>query len=96
MALSSDADNLYNPLLCTLQRTKASQGEDEEEEDEGEEDIVTLVQKQSHHPLNVVFDYEAFSFGCIIGQYDISAPFNDYYEEAIALPYDHNTFQDFL
>ena len=58
--------------------------------------MVTLVQEQGHHPLNVLFDYEAFTFSCIIGHYGISAPFNSYYEEAIAVPYDHNAFQDFL
>ncbi|KAF9085994.1 hypothetical protein BGX23_009220, partial [Mortierella sp. AD031] len=70
--------------------------EDDDEEDEKKEDAVTLFQEQGHHPLNIVFDYEAFAFSCIIGHYNILAPFNDYYEEAIAVPYDHNTFQDFL
>ncbi|KAF9091183.1 hypothetical protein BGX29_011086, partial [Mortierella sp. GBA35] len=70
--------------------------ENDDEEDEKKEDAVTLFQEQGHHPLNIVFDYEAFAFSCIIGHYNILAPFNDYYEEAIAVPYDHNTFQDFL
>ncbi|KAG0353855.1 hypothetical protein BGZ54_002017, partial [Gamsiella multidivaricata] len=70
--------------------------DDDDDEDEEEEEVATLVQEQGHRPLNVVFDYEAFAFSCIIGYYDISAPFNDYYEEAIATPYDRDTFQDFL
>ncbi|KAF9181537.1 hypothetical protein BGZ51_005375 [Haplosporangium sp. Z 767] len=68
----------------------------DDDEDKEEENIATLFQEQGHHPLNVVFDYEAFAFSCIIGHYDISAPFNAYYEEAIIVPYDHNAFQDSL
>ncbi|KAG0372218.1 hypothetical protein BGX24_000539, partial [Mortierella sp. AD032] len=55
----------------------------EDEEEAVEEDVITLAQEQGHHPLNVVFDYEAFDSGCIIGNYDFSASSNDYYEEAI-------------
>ncbi|KAF9124952.1 hypothetical protein BGW39_007783, partial [Mortierella sp. 14UC] len=66
-----------------------SEASDDDYDDENEEDAVTLVQGQGHHSLNVVFDYEAFAFSCIIGHCDISASFNDYYEEAIAVPYDH-------
>ncbi|KAF9368392.1 hypothetical protein BGX21_006609 [Mortierella sp. AD011] len=37
-----------------------------------------------------------FTFSCILGHYDISAPFNTYYEEAIAQPYDYRNYGDFL
>lgn len=67
-----------------------------DDEDVMKEDAATLVQEQDYHPLNIVFDYEAFTFSCIIEHYNISAPFNVYYEVAIAVPYDHTTFQDFL
>ncbi|KAF9084455.1 hypothetical protein BGX29_002544 [Mortierella sp. GBA35] len=83
------ATHVSNPF-----QSEASHEDDDD--DEEEEDAATLVQEQGHHSLNVVFDYEAFAFTCVIGYYDISAPFNDYYEEANAVPYDHNTFQDFL
>ncbi|KAG0209177.1 hypothetical protein BGX33_005767, partial [Mortierella sp. NVP41] len=83
------ATHVSNPF-----QSEASHEDDDD--DEEEEDAATLVQEQGHHSLNVVFDYEAFAFTCVIGHYDISAPFNDYYEEANAVPYDHNTFQDFL
>ncbi|KAG0219497.1 hypothetical protein BGX31_011298 [Mortierella sp. GBA43] len=65
-------------------------------EDEEEEDVATLILEQHRRPLNIVFDYEAFNFACIIGSYDISTPFNDYYEDAITSPFDQNNFQDFL
>ncbi|KAF9907473.1 hypothetical protein EC991_010939 [Linnemannia zychae] len=81
--------NLDNPC-------RSEGAHDDDNEDETEEDSVTLVMEQSHHPLNVVFDSEAFNFSCILGQYDISEPFNDYYEEAFTLPYDHTSFPDFL
>ncbi|KAG0248539.1 hypothetical protein DFQ27_000836, partial [Actinomortierella ambigua] len=69
---------------------------DDDRENEEDEDAVTIVMEQGHHPLNIVFDYEAFTFSCIIAGYDISEPFNDYYEEAITVPYDDTSFQDFL
>lgn len=88
------ATHVSNPFQS---ETIHDDGDDEDDDDdEKEEDAVTLVQEQGHHSLNVVFDYEAFAFSCVVGHYDISVPFNDYYEEAIAVPYDHNTFQDFL
>ncbi|KAK3811774.1 MAG: hypothetical protein J3Q66DRAFT_442642 [Benniella sp.] len=65
-------------------------------EDEEEDDVTTLVLEQQHRPLNIVFDYEAFNFACIIGGYDISTAFNSYYEDAITSPFDENNFQDFL
>lgn len=67
-----------------------------DDEDEEEEDVSTTILEQSRHPLNIVFDYEAFNFACIIGCYDISDPFNEYYEDAITSSFDYNNFQDFL
>ncbi|KAG0345137.1 hypothetical protein BG004_003938 [Podila humilis] len=83
--------------LANLDITCASKTQGDYDDDENEEeDAVTLVIEDGHHPLNVVFDYEAFTYSCIIGQYDISEAFNDYYEEAITTSYDHTSFQDFL
>ncbi|KAG9067044.1 hypothetical protein KI688_012956 [Linnemannia hyalina] len=64
--------------------------------DEKDEDAVTLVQKRSHHPLNMVFDCQRFSFACVVGEQDVSRRFTDYYLEAVALPYDYHSFEDFL
>ncbi|KAF9347404.1 hypothetical protein BGX34_003167 [Mortierella sp. NVP85] len=61
-----------------------------------EDDVVTIVQERGYIPLNLLFDYEAFEFNCTIGSYDTSVPFNEYYEEAVSVPYDHDAFQDFL
>jgi hypothetical protein len=44
----------------------------------------------------MVFDCQAFSFTCVVGGQDVSKQFTDYYEEAVALPYDYNSFEDFL
>ncbi|KAI8348317.1 hypothetical protein B0O80DRAFT_462774, partial [Mortierella sp. GBAus27b] len=82
-------ENTANPF----QRMKESP---DDYEDEEEEDVATLILEQHRRPLNIVFDYEAFNFACIIGSYDISTPFNDYYEDAITSPFDQNNFQDFL
>ncbi|KAG0196509.1 hypothetical protein BGX33_001570 [Mortierella sp. NVP41] len=65
-------------------------------EDEKDEDAVTLVQEHSHHPLNMVFDCQRFSFACVVGEQDVSRRFTDYYEEAVTLPYDYHNFEDFL
>ncbi|KAF8925214.1 hypothetical protein BGZ58_001004 [Dissophora ornata] len=84
------ASCLDNPLLDN------TRSDNSDMEDEENEDAATIALEQSHHPLNTVFDYEAFNFGCIIGSYDISAPFNTYYEDSIAIPFDHVNFEDFL
>ncbi|KAI8363701.1 hypothetical protein B0O80DRAFT_20132 [Mortierella sp. GBAus27b] len=84
-------ENTANPFQRMMESP------DDDYEGEEEEDVAALIQEQLRRPLlNVVFDYEAFRSACIIGSYDISAPFNDYYEDAITSPYDQNNFQDFL
>jgi hypothetical protein len=44
----------------------------------------------------MVFDCQTFSFTCVVNGQDVSKQFTDYYEEAVALPYDYNSFEDFL
>ncbi|KAF9119789.1 hypothetical protein BGX30_003617 [Mortierella sp. GBA39] len=65
-------------------------------EDEKDEDAVTLVQERSHHPLNMVFDCQLVSFACAVGEQVVSRRFTDYYEDAMALPCDCHSFEDFL
>jgi hypothetical protein len=91
MALTFDVENLCN-LFCILQRTTKAHDDYAHQED----DVVTIVQERGYVPLNLVFDYEAFEFNCIIGPHDISIPFNEYYDEAISAPYDQEAFPDFL
>ncbi|KAF9363291.1 hypothetical protein BGX34_004453 [Mortierella sp. NVP85] len=81
-------------LFPSLERTKDSL--DSRLEDERDKDPVTVAQERSHHALNMVFDCQSFSFTCVVGEQDISSLFTNYYEEAIALPYDYRNFQDFL
>ncbi|KAF9346777.1 hypothetical protein BGX34_003615 [Mortierella sp. NVP85] len=68
----------------------------EDQDEDQDEDPVTLAQERSHHPLNMVFDCQRFPFTCVVDEKNVSKQFTDYYEEAAALPYDHDNFQDFL
>ncbi|KAF9900746.1 hypothetical protein EC991_006919 [Linnemannia zychae] len=65
-------------------------------EDEKEEDTLTLTQERTRHSLNIVSDCQPFSFTSVVGEQDVSSQFTDYYEEAVAMPYDHHSFEDFL
>ncbi|KAF8942780.1 hypothetical protein BGZ47_006158 [Haplosporangium gracile] len=65
-------------------------------EDEKGEDALILVQERSHHPPNMVFDCQRFSFACVVGEQDVSRRFTDYYEEAVVLSFDYHSFDDFL
>ncbi|KAF9945293.1 hypothetical protein BGZ65_010926, partial [Modicella reniformis] len=65
-------------------------------EEEEDEDAATLAQQRSHHSFNMIFDCQRFPFTCVVGEQDVSTQFMDYYEEAVALPYDYNSFEDFL
>ncbi|KAK3817799.1 MAG: hypothetical protein J3Q66DRAFT_190688 [Benniella sp.] len=54
------------------------------------------LEEDDNVPIDQEHGNEAIRDRCIIGPYDLSEPYLDYYEEAVNAPYDHNAFQDFL